>query len=59
MTKLNKANYYNRKEKKKVNCYKVNISKELIAKANISEEDEINIYAKDGKIIIEKVSKGE
>ena len=55
MAKLNKQFYYNKGSEKKLNCYKVNISKELLAESGIKENDEIKIYVKEGKIIIEKV----
>ena len=59
MAKLGKFYFYNSRGEKKVNCYKINLSKELIKTANISEDDELNIYVKGGKIIIEKVAQGE
>ena len=59
MAKLGKLYYYNSKGEKKVNCYTINLKKELVKKANISDKEELNIYTLNGKIIIEKVSKGE
>lgn len=54
MAKLTKQMYYKANGEKKVNCYKVAISKELVKKANIKDDDNIKIYANDNKIIIEK-----
>ena len=54
MTKLAKQYYLNAKGEKKVNCYKVNISKQLVDKTDL-ENKEIKIVVKDNKIIIEKV----
>lgn len=53
MPKLAKQYYFNAKGEKKVNCYKVNISKQIIDKTNL-EDEEIKIVVKDNKIIIEK-----
>lgn len=54
MPKLAKNYYYGKDGERKVNCYLVNISKELINQTNITESSEIKIYVKDNKIIIEK-----
>lgn len=54
MPKLNKNYYYSRTGERKVNCYVVNIPKEVLQKSCIKEEDNIRIYEKDGKVIIEK-----
>lgn len=51
--KLNK-NYYYRKNERVVNCYYVRISKEMLKKTNINENDEIKISVENNKIIIEK-----
>ena len=53
MPKLAKQYYFNAKGEKKINCYKVNISKQIIDKTNL-EDEEIKIVVKDNKIIIEK-----
>ena len=53
MPKLAKQYYLNAKGEKKVNCYKVNISKQLVDKTDL-EDKEIKIFVKDNKIIIEK-----
>lgn len=53
--KLTKQYYYSAKGEKKINCFKINLSKELVEEAKIKEDDEIKIYVKDNKIIIEKV----
>lgn len=54
MAKLNKLYYYTRNGEKRINCYAVHISKDIINKANIKDNDEIKIEVKDNKIIIEK-----
>ena len=56
MPKLAKQYYLNAKGEKKVNCYKVNISKELLKLTHIKENDDIKIYVQNGKIIIDKVN---
>lgn len=53
MPKLAKQYYLNAKGEKKVNCYKVNISKQLVDKTDL-EDKEIKIVVKDNKIIIER-----
>lgn len=55
--KLTKQYYYNAKGEKKINCYKVTITKELAKSVGIEEDDNIKIYAKDNKIVIERVEK--
>lgn len=52
--KLIKQMHYNKKGEAKINCYHVNIKKEIVKQANINDNDEIKISAKDNKIIIEK-----
>ncbi len=54
MSKLNKQVYYNSKGEKKINCYHIIVSKEVVAKAGINEDDEIEVKAVDKKIIVEK-----
>ena len=54
MTKLAKNMWTNSKGERKLNCYLVNLSKDVVNKADIKEEDELKIYAKDKKIIIER-----
>lgn len=53
MAKLGKNNYITAKGEKKINCYVVNIPKEVVNKTDLLDK-KLNIYAKDGKIIIEK-----
>ena len=54
MPKLGK-NYYNLGNgERRINCYMVNIPKRLVESTNIEEDDEIMIYAKDNRIIIQK-----
>lgn len=55
MPKLAKQYYLNIKGEKKINCYKATISKEVLKQTNIKENDLVKIYAKDNKIIIEKI----
>ena len=52
MPKLAKQMYYNAKGEKKINCYKVNISKEIVKESKINENDNLKIYAENKKIII-------
>lgn len=54
MAKLGKNMYTDAKGVRKLNCYNINIPKNVVEKTNISDKDKINIYAKDNKIIIEK-----
>lgn len=54
MAKLTKQMYYKANGEKKINCYKVALSKEIVKQANINDDDEIKIYTKDNMIIIEK-----
>jgi hypothetical protein len=54
MGKLNKQVYYNSKGEKKINCYHIIVSKEIVAKAGINEDDEIEVKAQGKKIIVEK-----
>ena len=56
MAKLSKTNYRTARGEVKLNCYNVNISKEVVSKTNIGPDDKVKIYAKNNKIIIEKVS---
>lgn len=57
MAKLTKQMYYKADGSKRINCYKVAISKEIVKQANIQDDEEIKVYAGENKIIIEKVSK--
>lgn len=59
MAKLTKQMYYKANGEKGLNCYKVVISKELISQTNIKDDDNIKVYAKNNKIIIEKDNKKE
>lgn len=54
MAKLVKNYYYGKNGEKKVNSYFANISKEVLNKTNIKEDDEIKIYSEKNKIIIER-----
>lgn len=56
MSKLAKQYYYSATTgEKKIQCYKIMIPKELLNHTNIKPDNEIKVYVKDGKIIIEKV----
>lgn len=55
MAKLTKQMYYKANGERKINCYKVAISKEIVKQANIQDNDEIKVYADKNKIIIEKI----
>jgi len=55
MKKLNKQYYYSPNGERKVNCYHITISKSLLQQTSIKEDDELQMYAKDDKIVIEKV----
>ena len=54
MAKLQKQYYITSTGEKKLNCYHINISKEIVESSNIKDGNETKIYVKDGKIIIEK-----
>lgn len=56
MQKLKKQRYITKKQGVKINCYYVNLSKELVKQTNITEEDELKITVKNNKIIIEKAN---
>lgn len=54
MPKFSKNMYISIKTgEKKLNCYTVNISKEVVDKTDLKDK-ELKIYAQDNKIIIEK-----
>lgn len=54
MPKLMRNYYRTSNGEKRVNCYMANLPKSVVEKSNIQEDDEIIIYTKDSKIIIEK-----
>ena len=58
MPKLAKNMYTTAKGERKLNCYVVNIPKEIVEKTNIKDED-VKISSKKNQIIIEKLEKGE
>lgn len=58
MPKLAKNMYTTAKGERKLNCYVCNIPKEVVEKTNLKDAN-LNIIAKDNKIIIEKLEKGE
>ena len=58
MPKLAKNMYTTAKGERKINCYVVNIPKEVVEKTNLKDA-ELKITAKDNKVIIEKWKNGE
>ena len=58
MPKLAKNMYTTAKGERKLNCYVVNIPKEVVEKTNLKDAD-LKISSKDNKIIIEKWEKGD
>ncbi len=54
MPKLAKNMWTNSKGERELNCYVCNISKEVVSKTDILENDEIKVYSENNKIIIEK-----
>jgi len=56
MAKLIKNKYYTRTGERKINSYMVSVAKTIVAAAGFEEDTQVRVYAKDGKIIIEKVS---
>lgn len=54
MAKFVKKKYYNANGDAKVNNYLIYISKEIVKEAGLTGEENLKIYAKDKKIIIEK-----
>lgn len=57
MARLAKQLYYTAKGEHKINCYKVNIPKKIVKQTNITDKDDIEIYAEKNKIIIERAIK--
>ncbi len=55
MAKLGKNYYRTAKGEKRLNCYMIPLAKELIAKTDITDQDELKISVKDNKIIVEKL----
>lgn len=53
MGKLAKQMYTTAKGERKLNCFVVNIPKEVVYRTNLLDK-EIVVYAKDNKIIIER-----
>lgn len=54
MPKLAKQKYTTAKGERKLNCYVINIPKEIVNKTDLADK-EIKISSKDNKIIIEKM----
>ena len=53
MGKLAKQMYTTAKGERKLNCFVVNIPKEVVLRTNLIDK-EVVVYAKDNKIIIER-----
>lgn len=53
MGKLAKQMYTTAKGERKLNCFVVNIPKEVVLRTNLADK-EVVVYAKDNKIIIER-----
>ena len=54
MQRVTKQYYYGKNGERKINGYKIYISKETLSKANITENDKLNVCVEGNKIIIEK-----
>lgn len=54
MAKLIKKKYYKANGESEINNFFVYISKEVVKEAEFDENEQVKVYAKDGKIIIEK-----
>jgi len=54
MAKLIKQKYYNSKGQAKINNFMCNISKQVVYEAGFTGNEEIKVYAMNGRIIIEK-----
>ena len=55
MPKLTKNMYRSVKTgERRLNCYLIHIPKEVVSKAGIKEDDDVMVYAKNNKIVIEK-----
>jgi len=52
--KLVQQKYVNASGEKKVNCYKINISKRYLEQAGIKENDDLEIHVHGNKLIIMK-----
>ena len=59
MAKLVKKKYYNANGNEKINNYFIYISTSVVKEAGFTGEENIKVYAKKGKIIIEKEDKNE
>ena len=56
MAKLNKMYYYTSKREKKLNCYYIQIPKDLVEKTGLAES-EVKVSVEGNKIIIERSAK--
>jgi len=55
MVKLAKQYYLNKDGTKKINCYHLTISKQILEKSKIADDSNLVIIPKKNKLIIEKV----
>ena len=55
--KLVAQRYLNASGEKKVNCYKINISKKYLEEAGIKEDDDLVMYVQGDKIVVKKKGK--
>lgn len=55
MAKLHKQYYYSSTGERKVNCYHLLLTKQVLADAKIKPEDELKIETKNDTIIIKKI----
>lgn len=53
MKKFNKMYYYTSKKEKKLNCYYINVPKQMVEEAKL-EDAEVEVILENGKIIIQK-----
>ena len=53
--KLAKNKYKTLSGDVKINTYLIHIPKKVVYETNIKDDDDVKVYAKDNKIIIEKV----
>lgn len=54
MPKLAKNMYTTAKGERKLNCYVIHISKEVVEQTNIKENDNVVVCAENNKIVIKK-----
>lgn len=57
MPKLGKIFWSNSNGERKINCFTVTIPKKVVSETDITDKDELEIYPKENKIVIEKKGK--